>query len=265
MSARTSVSELIRNLTAEDEIETDSGDEASASDDCSSDSLSHASRSDTQSVCSHEAVHVEHYQSRNGTSWTSEPPPQRGRRPLHHIVRETDGPAPHVRPMCLEDSFGYFITDDISTLIVGYTNQEAQRQIDANEVGSQTEHRWTPVTADELRAFFGILLLMGVLKGGNQRLADFWDARFGQASVIATMSCGRFKQILRFLRFDDKATRSQRQQEDKLAPIREVWNTFLRNCRRNIIPSAYLCVDEQLLGTKGRCPIRIYMANKPNK
>nr|CAI5851161.1 unnamed protein product [Callosobruchus analis] len=34
---------------------------------------------------------------------------------------------------------------------------------------------------------------------------------------------------------------------------------------RNYKPSAYLCIDEQLVDVIGRCPFRTYMPNKPDK
>nr|CAH7717465.1 unnamed protein product [Callosobruchus chinensis] len=42
-------------------------------------------------------------------------------------------------------------------------------------------------------------------------------------------------------------------------------NKFINNCTGNYKPSAYLCIDEQLVGFRGRCLFRIYMPNKPNK
>ena len=64
-------------------------------------------------------------------------------------------------------------------LIVGCTNAEADRQLAAGNVGAQEQERWTPLCQTELRAFIGILLLLSVLRGGGERLTDFWDSRFG--------------------------------------------------------------------------------------
>lgn len=79
------------------------------------------------------------------------------------------------------------------------------------------------------------------------------------------MRKNRFVEIMRVLRFDDLRDRRQRLDEDKLAPIREIFemlNGRLTACYR---PSANLTIDEQLYGTRGRCPIKQYMPNKPDK
>ncbi|GLV43796.1 hypothetical protein CBL_11624 [Carabus blaptoides fortunei] len=51
----------------------------------------------------------------------------------------------------------------------------------------------------------------------------------GRPIYQATMSRNRFTEILRFLRFDDIATRSERKQTGKLAPIREVTDILAKN------------------------------------
>ncbi|KRZ66940.1 PiggyBac transposable element-derived protein 4 [Trichinella papuae] len=51
---------------------------------------------------------------------------------------------------------------------------------------------------------------------------------------------------------------------DKMAPIRSVSEKFVRNCRESFFPNAHLCVDEQLLPFRGRCPFRVYIKSKPH-
>ena len=167
------------------------------------------------------------YTSRDGTvEWSAHPPRRRGRRGRQNVVHEVEGPAPHVRSTSLVESFFYFFTADMLQLIVDCTNMEAERKINGGAIDQQVSDRWFPLCESELRAFLGILLLQGVLKGGRQRRRDFWDNRFGQPSIIATMSENRFYHILKFLRFDNRTTRPQRQQEDRLAPIRQLWEYF---------------------------------------
>ncbi|RWR98594.1 piggyBac transposable element-derived protein 4-like protein, partial [Dinothrombium tinctorium] len=71
--------------------------------------------------------------------------------------------------------------------------------------------------------------------------------------------------LRRFIRFDNFETRADRRKVDKLAPIREIFNKFSENCTNSYYPGKYLTVDEQLVGFKGRCPFRQYIANKPDK
>ena len=79
------------------------------------------------------------------------------------------------------------------------------------------------------------------------------------------MACNRFIEIMKFLRFDYKQTRSHRLATDKLALISTVWYTFVENCLRHSKPGANITVDEQLFPIKARCRFTQYMPNKPDK
>jgi hypothetical protein len=197
---------------------------------------------------------IQIYVSKDGKyRWSSQEPQQRGRRSLENVVRHIEGPAPHVKPVTCVNSLSYFMSDDILDEIVRCTNYEGERVL---------QQDWTPLCNDEIKCFIGILYLIGVLRGGYQCIRDYWDSTFGQNAIIAAMSRNRFQQLLRFLRFD---IRADRKINERLAPIQKVWDMFLRNCRRCIIPATFICIDEQIIATRGRCPFRVYMKNKPNR
>ncbi|XP_046409242.1 piggyBac transposable element-derived protein 4-like [Ischnura elegans] len=79
------------------------------------------------------------------------------------------------------------------------------------------------------------------------------------------MSRKRFHFILQSLRFDDKATRSDRKLLDKLAPVREVFDIFVQNCRESYSLGEYVTIDEMLSKFRGRCAFRQYIPSKPGK
>lgn len=79
------------------------------------------------------------------------------------------------------------------------------------------------------------------------------------------MPRSRFKEIIRFLRFDNFQTRAERKAANKLAPFQEVFDLFVTNCKQCYNPNAEMCIDEQLVPFKGRCPFRVYMKSKPDK
>ena len=72
----------------------------------------------------------------------------------------------------------------------------------------------------------------------------------------------RFTFLSSCLRFDDKDTRDE---IDRLAPIRQLGEMFIHNCKNNYIPSRKCTVDEQLLSLRGRYKFRCYMKDKPDK
>lgn len=112
-------------------------------------------------------------------------------------------------------------------------------------------------------AFIGLLLLAGVYHGSQEALQELWSRHSGRPIFLATMSVKRFKMLLRFCRFDNKATREERRAEDKLAAFRDVWTMFVMQLRKFYIPGTDLTVDEQLVPFRGRCPFRQYIPSKP--
>jgi hypothetical protein len=79
------------------------------------------------------------------------------------------------------------------------------------------------------------------------------------------MTRDRFKEIMRYIRFDNKITRSFRLEEDKFALFSEIWDMFNDNCQRHYTPSENVAADEQLFPTKAKCRFTQFMANKPDK
>ena len=67
------------------------------------------------------------------------------------------------------------------------------------------------------------------------------------------MSAKRFKNILRFLSFDDYRTREKRKRTDKLAAMRDVWILFLTRLPLMFQPGMDMTVDEKLMSFRGRC------------
>jgi len=70
---------------------------------------------------------------------------------------------------------------------------------------------------------------------------------------------------LSVLRFDDKATRTDRRLEDKIAAFREIWDMFFGLGKSLYLVGSALCIDEQLLPFRGRSGFRQHMPKKPSK
>ncbi|KAF7229687.1 transcript variant X2 [Nothobranchius furzeri] len=157
----------------------------------------------------------------------------------------------------IEDSFDFFLTTTVLDIIMKHTNIEGRRKYD----------NWTDVDRVELRAFFGLLILAGVHRSHGESTASLWGEETGRPIFRATMSQRRFRLLAATVQFDDRLTRAARQlvTQDKLAPLREVWDLWVARLPLAYNPGEDVCVDEQLIGFGGRCNFKQYMPSKPAK
>lgn len=194
--------------------------------------------------------------------WSLRAPEQRGRRPSTtiHLPTGKNG-AEHVTS-CI-NSWQLMFNDEMFEIVLRYTNAEIVRQT-SNEKYPENDKTYHQVTSTELNAFLGLLYFAGMNKIGHTNTCDLWS-NLGPPIYPATMSQRRFRFLLSFLRFDDKATRHERRLVDKFAPIREIWDTLIDNCKKYYSVHQNCTIDEQLVSFRGRCSFRVYMRNKPHK
>ena len=81
----------------------------------------------------------------------------------------------------------------------------------------------------------------------------------------SVISVNRFENILRFPRFDDRRTRAERHETDKLAAFRDIWTMFTARLPMMYRPDMDMTVDEQLVSFRGRCSFRQYIPSNPGK
>ena len=102
-----------------------------------------------------------------------------------------------------------------------------------------------PFTETELLAFIGILIAAGVHRQNKENLDNMWKGDV-LPLIRATMSRDKFKMMLRFIRFDNENTRTERAQTDKATPIREIWIMLNRNLEKAYKPYECINIDKQL-------------------
>ncbi|CAJ1061405.1 piggyBac transposable element-derived protein 3-like%2C partial [Xyrichtys novacula] len=144
----------------------------------------------------------------------------------------------------------------IERIILEMTNLEGRRKIGDG---------WKRMDAVDLRAYIGLLLLAAVYRSRGEASASLWDAESGRSIFRATMPLKVFHAYSRLLRFDDSESRPSRRAADRLAAIREVWDTWSERLPSLYNPGPEITVDEQLVPFRGRCPFRQYIPSKPAK
>ena len=152
----------------------------------------------------------------------------------------------HVQTM--DECFHLFMNEEIIQTVIFYTNQKAMASMPENK-------KWKLVDRIEIDVFFGLVLLTGRFRESRASKSDLWkqDDAVCRRFYTAIMSRGRFTDILRYMRFDDSATREDRKSSDKLAPLRDITNIFSKNCEESYDATGVGCVDEQLVTFRGRC------------
>jgi len=137
--------------------------------------------------------------------------------------------------------------------IVLYTN----KYLDKIRKKYQRQNIIPDTDKDEIDALFGLLYLAGFLRSNHLNLIDLWcNDGFAPQYFRYVMSEQRFYIILRALRFDDIETRNYRKSINKLAPIRVVFDGFVKRCLQCYTVGENCTIYEMLEGFKVRCSFR---------
>ncbi|XP_028309789.1 uncharacterized protein zbtb39 isoform X2 [Gouania willdenowi] len=161
------------------------------------------------------------------------------RSPQPNIFTECAGPSPHAQGNILDklSAFQCLCDDILLEHVRGCTVAAARGR--GQETGS-----WD-LTLAELKAFIALLYVRGAYCGKNIDVGSFWAEDWGNAFFIATLSRTRFREIMRYLCFDQKETRRSRVIADKFAQLREVWDHFTQNCIASFQPGSDITVAQQ--------------------
>jgi len=133
-----------------------------------------------------------------------------------------------------------FITDDILNEICLHTNAEGSSQI---------PNLWKGTSLEEHVAFFDLCVVSGILSTREEPVANLRTTYTTNVRPIfcTTMAGGQYFQILRVICCDDKTTRNHWRSTDKLAPIRDVFDSVISRIQIAYTPNKHIPIDEQLV------------------
>ena len=168
---------------------------------------------------------------------------------------------PHPTPL---DYFRLYFTDELIDLLVSETNRYADQYMDRNNVPPHSPvHMWTPTDRNEMCAFLGLSILMGIVY--KPRLSMYWSSDLVYKTGIFgdIMARDRYLLLLRFLHFADNDTLDARDPDrDRLGKIRPLINVIRERCAAVYSPGKDLCVDESLVLFKGRVAFKQFIRTK---
>ena len=160
-------------------------------------------------------------------------------------------PGPRNNASHIEDELQAFlllITDEMIEEIVGCTNM----YITAVQSNYDRKRDAKITTKTELMAFLGLLVLSGVKRAGHVSFLELWATDGSGIEIFrACMSYNRFLFLLLAVRFDDRKTRNQRKETDKLAAIRYILDEFVQNCKNTYCLTEFLMINETLVPFPG--------------
>lgn len=171
------------------------------------------------------------------------------------------------------DAFLEFFDSQIIDKILKHTNAEAAA------VGNPG---FKPISRDEFLSFLGILINAGRMHANKVNLDDLWseDTVNGMVFYRAVMGKSRFKDIMRYVRFDDSVTRRAPKKfksatgtgiprqpntpTDRLALIRWLVEALRANFSSKYTPGHEMTIDERMVNYRGRCYFIVYIKAKPH-
>ena len=171
------------------------------------------------------------------------------------------GPAVPV-PASILETFQLFFTSALVTLIVEQTNLYTSHVLEGS-----ANTKWTVVTENDIWAFLGFTILMGM--NVLPAMSDYWrkDQVFHYAPVTDQISRDCFMDILRFLHFTDNNSLPDRAdpEYDRLCRIRPVIEAVQQACAQTFRGFQHQSIDEAMIAFKGRGSMKQYMSKKPTK
>ncbi|XP_044585038.1 piggyBac transposable element-derived protein 4-like [Cotesia glomerata] len=165
------------------------------------------------------------------------------------------------------DSSGYSFSDEdedyknreFFEIATEQTNLYAQQMND----DGHSDKDWSPVTIEEMEAFLGVIIYMGIVK--LPQIEMYFGTDFVECPMIKkAMSYKRFKAINRYLHFNDnkKMPPLKSPDYDRLYKIRPLLN-ILDKFKYFYRPDRDLSVDEAMIAYKGNFSAKQYMKDKP--
>jgi len=105
------------------------------------------------------------------------------------IVWKSFGRVSGVEPLKATDSFQLFFDDTVLEAILKSIKK-------ANSVCLEKSVKHISFTIFKLKAFIGLVIIVGVTKGRNESIDQLWSNQWGRPIAKATMSKARFKEFL---------------------------------------------------------------------
>ena len=177
------------------------------------------------------------------------------------------GPAILLGPQAKPDDY-FLAMFGISTFVV-MAKQTNLYATQVQDKAGKRDESWTPTPEDgkEMRAFFAVNIMMGIISLPSYEMYWKADSRLNQSSVSAVMTKRRYEKLSQYVHLADNSAMPAPNTPgyDPLYKVRPLLETCERTFRIHYVPHKELSVDEAMVGFKGRLSWLQYMPAKPTK
>ena len=161
--------------------------------------------------------------------------------------------------------FMLFFTSAMIEMITGYTNHNAIELINQANT-NRAILNWEEVTTEELMAFLGIVILMGIVKLPASQLYWSQDDRLHQRGVTRIFPRDRFDYILKYFYCNDPQNIPHKDDSEyKLYRVKPVLEELSKKFLELYDPHRAQSIDEAMVKFKGCLKFLQYMPMKPIK
>ena len=126
---------------------------------------------------------------------------------------------------------------------------------------------WQKITVEELKAYFGFKILMGLFP--KPAVQNYWrlDPFIGYIPISERISRDRFTDLDRFLHFTNNETLPSHGEPgyDRLGKVREVMDKVNKNFQTVYKPQREIAKDEAMIPFQGHSQLKQHMPAKPVK
>ena len=155
------------------------------------------------------------------------------------------------------ECFQLFLSSEVYDELLTQSNLYAEQQRAAKNDNTP----WSPISKEELLAFIGVIMAMGVIQVPSAD--DYWsiDPILAHPWFRTMFTRFRFRQILRYLHVADNTKAMQRSDPryDKLWKVRYLADVLATRFLELYNPHPQISVDESMIGTKCRLSFIQYL------
>ncbi|XP_063968501.1 piggyBac transposable element-derived protein 4-like [Lytechinus pictus] len=175
----------------------------------------------------------------------------------------TQGPTEDFSQLSPLEVFFLFFTQEVWELLTNETNRYADQVMEGWDADRASAWRDHPTTVPEMKAFLGLVLLMGVVRCPRYHLHWSTMEIFYHPFFSAIMPRNRYSLLRRFLHLSDNTAPNPN--NNRLHKLESFLSLLIPKFRSLYLPKKMISPDESMIKFKGRLGIVQYMPKKPIK